>query len=161
MREKRMMRNWLGALGRVAVVLAAVLGLSACQFQAKKTSDQDLDLVDYDRLAQFLRDSDTRTVLIDPRPADRFAQGHIPGAINIPLPQIQAADPRLIEAQRIVVYGSDWRDMISPAAAKKLIALGYQNVFDYRGGLEMWRLEGGRIEVSQDAASPQTTQPSS
>src|SRR5260221_14425177 len=42
----------------------------------------------------------------------------------------------------IVVYGSSTKSLASRTAAEKLSAAGYQQVFDYQGGLEEWQKGG-------------------
>ncbi|MCC6581172.1 MAG: rhodanese-like domain-containing protein, partial [Phycisphaeraceae bacterium] len=84
--------------------------------------------------------------VVDVRSPQRYEAGHIPGAINIPLATIKPDDDRLKDADAIVVYAAGWAEYLSPAGAKKLLAIGYENVFDFRGGLELWQAYGGRVE---------------
>lgn len=147
------------------VSTAALLSLAACDRDIK-VSDSDIRQVQYKELVEMMQNKPRNktlfgignnaelTVVVDPRPERKFAEGHIPGAVNIPLPEIVAGHRAMAEAKNVVVYGSGWMDYTSPAAAKRLMALGYRNVFDYRGGLELWRAEGGRVESSAPAAEP-------
>lgn len=48
----------------------------------------------------------------------------------------------------IVVYCASARCWESYNAGLRAIALGYRNVYWYRGGLESWRAAGGRLETS-------------
>jgi len=121
------------------VLLAAVL--AGCSSK-RKTSDRDLAIVNRVQLQAMIREAEGKgtLVLIDVRSARPYAEGHIPGALNIPVIDIRQHDARLAEARTIVVYGSgDPNDLLSWAAAKKLIALGYRNVHDFRGGMEEWQ----------------------
>ena len=142
--------------------------LSACS-DTPKTSDQDIKQVDYPQLIAMLQNQkpeDTGffdflqqkkagpTVLLDPRIERRFNEGHLPGAVNIPLPKLVADDANLANAQNIVVYGTGWTDYLSPAAAKRLMAMGYKNVYDFRGGIELWKAQGGRVEVTTPTTVP-------
>src|SRR6266508_2953621 len=43
-------------------------------------------------------------VILDVRPAEEFVAGHIPGALSIPLDQLEAALARLPKRARIVAY---------------------------------------------------------
>jgi len=147
-------------------LIVAALSLAACDRNIK-VSDEDIRQLQYKELVT-MRENKPRntnmlnmfgsktelTVVVDPRPEHRYAAGHIPGAVNIPLPQIVAGHRALAEAKNIVVYGSGWLDYTSPAAAKRLMALGYRNVYDFRGGLELWKSEGGRVESLAPAAEP-------
>ena len=121
-----------------------------------RTSDTDLTVLGVDEYLELLAQHGDRTVIIDTRPPSLYAKGHLPGAINIPLPQIKAGDPRLIEAERYVVYGKGWDDVVSPAAAKKMLVLGYSNVYDFRAGFEVWKLQGREIVVPDDVTQHDT-----
>ena len=50
--------------------------------------------------------------------------------------------------------GGDCED--SQLLASKLLALGYRNVFDYRGGVGDWKRNGGRVEGDVRATQPAT-----
>lgn len=87
-----------------------------------------------------------KVVLLDVRAPRHYAQGRLPGAVNIFLPDLKAGDPRLADADAIVAYAQTWQDSLGPAAAKRLITLGYENVYLYRGGVELWIARGGQLE---------------
>jgi len=138
-----MLNNALSDLRRTAACLL-LLGvccsflLPACN-TAVKTSDEDLQILDYEGLQELFADARGPVLLIDVRKPEKFAEGHIPGAINIPVLELKPNDPKLGEAQQIVVYSDGWTplrtDRLSWAAAKKLLAMGYVGVNDFRGGL--------------------------
>lgn len=132
--------------GYTSVVFMSVLmmGLVGCNSEPK-TSDQDLTQLEYPKLLKMQANPKMHLVIIDVRSAERYAQGHIPNAINISIPDLRASDPRLADATDIVVYATGWTEYLSPAAAKKLLALGYKNVYDFRGGIEMWAAYGGKV----------------
>ncbi|MBE6887731.1 MAG: rhodanese-like domain-containing protein [Ruminococcaceae bacterium] len=80
------------------------------------------------------------TVFLDVRREDEFRQGHIKGAVNIPLNQLEQKAPLLLLdlSQEIIVYcrtGSR-----SYEASETLLSLGYKNVFDM-GGITGWCYE--------------------
>jgi rhodanese-related sulfurtransferase len=118
--------------------------LTGCQSDPK-TSDQDLTQLEYPAFLNLKADPKRRVVIVDVRIPERYAEGHIPGAINISIPDLRAGDERLAEATDIVVYATGWTEYLSPAAAKKLLALKYENVYDFRGGIEMWQAYGGKV----------------
>lgn len=135
------------------IVFPVVLALLATTLHgcagnsAAKTNDTHVKSVSYAQLVDMLNIGEKDpTVLVDVRPEQRYATGHIPGAINIPLPRIKSGDPRLAEAKNIVVYAGGWTDDLALAGAKRLLALGYKNVFEFRGGVELWQSEGRAIE---------------
>ena len=84
-------------------------------------------------------------IIVDVRRADEYAQGHIPGAINIANEEIIDDDPAELsdKDQLIYVYGRSGRR--SQEAAAKLAALGYSNVIEC-GGIMDWT---GEIEESK------------
>lgn len=126
----------------MVLLVTAVPLLAGCG--GRTTSDRDLVLVEYADLVKMQAEAE-QLAIVDVRPAERFAEGHIPGAVNIRLAEMQRDDPRLSEATPIVVYGRDWQDPRGPAGAKELIRLGYGQVYDFRGGLELWEARGGAV----------------
>jgi rhodanese-related sulfurtransferase len=132
----------------ISIFLSTTLLLAptACNLSEIKTSDADVHLIQTEELKGFLDGKKGDVVLLDVRPAAKFQKGRIPSAVNIPLPELAANDSRLAQAKHLVVYAAGWTDILSRAAAKRLLALGYKNVHDYRGGLEQWKLDAGSIE---------------
>jgi len=125
--------------------LSLTLGmLTGCQSEPK-TSDQDLSQLEYPEFLKMKADPKRTLVIVDVRSPERYADGHIPGAINISIPDLRPGDERLAQATDIVVYATGWTEYLSPAAAKKLLALKYENVYDFRGGIEMWQAYGGKV----------------
>ncbi|MDX1682432.1 MAG: rhodanese-like domain-containing protein [Phycisphaeraceae bacterium] len=129
-------------------LLLVALLLSGCE-TAPQVSDRNISTINYEELVRLIEKSKKpgELMLIDVRSVEDYRKGHIPGAINISLPLIRANDPRLAKAREIVVYAKDWRRPISAAAAKRMLALGYQNVHDFRAGLEAWREAGRKVEM--------------
>ena len=81
-------------------------------------------------------------IILDARRPDEYAEGHIPGAINVPNENIGTAEiPELPDkAQLILVYCRSGRR--SKEASEKLAQLGYTNVVEF-GGILDWK---GEIE---------------
>lgn len=126
--------------------------LSGCE--SRQTSDADLVILDYEKMVAVMNDPKVRAVVVDVRQPEEFNKGHIPGAVNIPVLDIYDGDPKLAEAQRIVVYSNGWSprndDLLSWAAAKKLLAVGYDYVDDFRGGLSLWAESGGKVIIPDE-----------
>ena len=80
--------------------------------------------------------------ILDVRRADEYAEGHIPGAINVANEDIGAEQPlELPDLNRIIfVYCRSGRR--SKEASAKLAALGYTNIYEF-GGILDW---DGEIE---------------
>lgn len=104
-------------------------------------------------------------VFVDARPSEAYETARIPGAVSLRLGDLpqptkrrnRASDPRLTRAGRILVYGDDPGDFAARAVAKRLIALGYDDVSWLEAGIEGWRSSGGRVvrgAPQGDDASP-------
>ena len=78
--------------------------------------------------------------LIDVRTPEEFAQGHIEGAINIPVDEFDpAALPDAVGAQRILYCRSDRR---SGVAAERLAEAGNTTAVHMEGGILAWEEAG-------------------
>jgi rhodanese-related sulfurtransferase len=72
-------------------------------------------------------------------PAEDFRKEHLPGAINIPLPQLtREAAAGLDRTRPIVVYCYDLQCDLSGRAAALLEAYGHTDVYDYAGSKVAW-----------------------
>ncbi len=88
-------------------------------------------------------DRNEEFVLVDVLSEESFQERHIPGAINIPLDEIEKMAPKLINKnEKVIVYCGSFECSSSTKAAEKLIELGYKKVYDFEGGLKDWQ-EGG------------------
>lgn len=85
-------------------------------------------------------DDKANMVLIDARPARVFAQGAIPGAINIPDTQFDKLTDKLPadKATPLVFYCGGLKCVLSDKSAAKARALGYSNVMTYPEGHPEW-----------------------
>jgi protein-disulfide isomerase/rhodanese-related sulfurtransferase/uncharacterized membrane protein len=101
--------------------------------------------------AQQLFQSNPKPVFIDVRPADEFAGDHLPGAINIPVGQMEARAASLPKDKMLVLYeggksGGSASDVcaVSRAGARILLAHGfnYAQVKVYQDGLAGWQKAG-------------------
>ena len=50
----------------------------------------------------------------------------------------------VVNAATIIVYDTDWNDVIGVSASKRLMELGHSNVYTLQGGIEAWVADGGR-----------------
>lgn len=79
-------------------------------------------------------------VLVEALGPKYYEDAHLPGAINIPHTEVDALAPRMLpdrEAE-VIVYCSNRACQNSPQAARRLVALGYENVYDYEEGKQDW-----------------------
>ena len=85
--------------------------------------------IDYQGLRRLL-DQDAQ--LVEVLPAEEFAEEHLPGAINIPLKQLDADSTAQLDKSRpVIVYCWDYLCDMSPRAAARLDSLGFEQVYDY------------------------------
>ena len=130
------------------MMLFAIATLVGCN--TSKTSDRDLALVSTDEAlgvvgtheATLGIGGDTVGVWVDPRSPEKFARGHIEGAINVPLRSVREDFHILDGYDILVVYGEDYDDDLAFAASKTLMELGFDDVRTLRGGLRAWESAG-------------------
>jgi rhodanese-related sulfurtransferase/DNA-binding transcriptional ArsR family regulator len=79
--------------------------------------------------------------VLDVRPPDEFALGHLPGAVNVPLRELEARLAELDRAQEIVAYCRGPYCVLSYEAVAALRARGFR-VRRLEDGLPEWRAAG-------------------
>jgi rhodanese-related sulfurtransferase/DNA-binding transcriptional ArsR family regulator len=85
--------------------------------------------------------------VLDVRPADEYALGHLPGAVNIPLRALEARLTELARDREIVAYCRGPYCVLSYEAVALLRERGYR-VRRLVDGLPEWRSAGLPVEVS-------------
>ena len=76
-------------------------------------------------------------VLLDVRTDKEYAQGHIPGAVHVPLSDIGNKVKKLKKDKELVVYCRNGNQSIW--AIKRLMGMGYRNLYNLRGGYNAWQ----------------------
>lgn len=79
--------------------------------------------------------------ILDVRPEDEFALGHLPGALNIPLRELEARLGEIDPKQEIVAYCRGPYCVLSYEAVARLRARGFK-VRRLEDGLPEWRAAG-------------------
>ena len=82
-----------------------------------------LEPVDRDALIERLRERDV--VLLDVRPAQEFAEGHLPGALSVPLSLLESRLGELPRDRTIVAYCRGPFCTLSAEAVRRLRELGF------------------------------------
>ena len=80
-----------------------------------------------------------KAMVVDVCSADEFAAGHVMGAKNVPLGELETKLPALVKNKAtpvILVCASGMRSRRAVAIAKKL---GYENSHSLTGGMGAWR----------------------
>jgi len=126
----------LHALSRVGEQNSAEIArVMTTYFRAR----DELEPVSRDELVDRLR-SGTATVL-DVRPEDEFRQGHLPGALNIPLAQLERQLAELPADREIVAYCRGPWCVLSFEAVAALRQRGYQ-ARRLEDGFPEWKVAG-------------------
>lgn len=126
-----------------------VSALSGC---AVGLSDNDIVMASADDVKSLVDDAarpgrSWRLVLVDPRSAEVFAQGHLPKALNVEPIQHGNKPPKPIrDASNVIVYGRDPGDALARGMTKRLMESGVTGVRLYAGGLREWAMRGFPIE---------------
>jgi rhodanese-related sulfurtransferase/DNA-binding transcriptional ArsR family regulator len=88
-------------------------------------------------------------VVLDVRPRDEFAAGHIPGALSVPLEELDGALARLPKRAEIVAYCRGPYCVLAPQAVERLRTKGYK-ARRLADGMPEWRLAGLPIAVGEE-----------
>jgi len=85
--------------------------------------------------------------LIDVLSEKDYKSGHIPGAINLPVDNLETlAQEHLEKADTIVVYCGGYSCQASTRATKKLLEMGYEKTLDFKAGKRGWVHAGLELE---------------
>ncbi len=76
-------------------------------------------------------------MLLDVRTDKEYEQGHIPGAVHVPLSDIGDKVKKLKKDKDLVVYCQSGNRSIW--AIKRLMGMGYRNLFNLKGGYSAWK----------------------
>lgn len=87
------------------------------------------------RLAEAANPSDV--TILDVRQPAEYVSGHIPGAVFIPIGELQARLDELNPDRKVVTYCRSGNR--SRSAAEILLSSGFKNVFNMEGGILAWR----------------------
>lgn len=88
-----------------------------------------------------------QVLVIDVRPTEEFAAGHIPGALSIPLGELTARLPDLPREGEIVAYCRGPYCVLAPQAIEILRGAGFR-ARRLEDGLPEWRLAGLPVEIA-------------
>lgn len=130
---------------RIISCIALCLGMTMLTVGCNETEDSEM-VNGYKQIsmseAVTLMEEEEGYLILDVRTPEEFAEGHIPGAINVANETIGTEDiPKLPDKdQLILVYCRSGNR--SKQASEKLAALGYTNVVEF-GGMKDWT---GEIE---------------
>ncbi len=85
------------------------------------------------------RDLDQKkgVMLIDTRTTKEYLAGHIPGAVHVPLTDIGTKAKKIKKDKEVVVYCQSGNRSIW--AIKRLMGMGFTNLWNLKGGYRAWK----------------------
>lgn len=126
------------ATARRALALAVALALSAASGAARAGHDSVPDVValrsDY---LKRLIDAREAVVLVDMRKPSEYRAGHLPGAISVPITELDRRFKEIPRAPRVVLYCGCPREDIATAFVF-LSSQGYVNHAVLEDGFDGW-----------------------
>lgn len=85
-------------------------------------------------------------VILDVRPHEEFLAGHIPGALSVPLEELDAALARIPKRKQVVAYCRGPYCVLAPQAVERLRSKGFK-ARRLDDGMPEWRLAGFPVAV--------------
>ena len=115
---------------RLLPFILSLLLLSSCRTSG--SSSLGYRQISMNEAVKMMKD-EKNYIILDARRPDEYAEGHIPGAINVPNEEIGTEEiPELPDkSQLILVYCRSGRR--SKEASEKLVKLGYTNIVEFGG----------------------------
>ncbi|MDE2050690.1 MAG: rhodanese-like domain-containing protein [Gammaproteobacteria bacterium] len=132
--------HWLVAATLAVLVVAIIVEIRARAETFAAVSPQDA-----------IRLMNRGAVVIDLRPAEQYAAGHLSGARRMDDEQILKAGDTMKKYRQkpLIVY--DESGSLGTSAARKLKAQGFEQAFNLRGGLTAWRADNLPLEKGAKA----------
>ncbi len=142
-RRKEGRRVFYGIVPEIADFLARMEDLAATSDEAFRALVVEVfgnphPLTDREGLALLKLMQSGDVTLVDVRPPDEYAQGHIRDAINIPVEELQAPREAIAEDAAIVVYGRGRYCELAELATRRFAEAGY-SVRNLHESIRGWR----------------------
>jgi rhodanese-related sulfurtransferase len=107
---------------------------------------EEMEPVNRDSLMQRVREG--VVIVLDVRPAEEFMAGHIPGAVSIPLGELEQKLSELPKDQEIVAYCRGPYCVLAVRAVEILREKGFR-AFRMEDGVQDWRARGFSVAVGK------------
>jgi len=124
----------------VIVGLVAVSAVSYAYFQlfyvGRQLTYKNISVME----AKAMIESDSSLEILDVRTVQEFAQGHLKGAINVPLSDLPSRTGELEKNRLILVYCQSGNR--SAQASSILVKAGFTDVYNMEGGIMAWTNSG-------------------
>lgn len=89
-------------------------------------------------------DNDYPVFILDTRSNSQYALGHIPGAVNIPLTELEKRKSEISISKEVLVYGANSDEDFK--AGVKLNDLGFLATYTMQGGFNAWKEKKFELE---------------
>lgn len=122
----------------VLLVIAFAFVLSGCSKTDNLEGEETPVVVNITaEIGKTMMEDNTAIVLVDVRTQEEFIEKHIPGALLVPVDELESLAPEMMpdKGTTYIVYCRSGNR--SASAAQMLIALGYQKIYDM-GGIIDW-----------------------
>lgn len=122
------MKKWYCVMPALFILVTVMLLLGSCSASYEQISQEE---------AMQMMQEQSDFIILDVRRPDEFAEGHIPGAVNVPNETIEDEMPAGLpdKDQVILVYCRSGNR--SKEASQKLADMGYTGVYEF-GGIKTW-----------------------
>lgn len=111
------------------------------------------DLEPVDQPALMARVARGDVTVVDVRPAEEYATGHIAGAISMPLAELELRLTTLPKRREVVAYCRGPYCVLAIEAVNRLRARGYR-AYRMEAGVQDWRAAGRRIAAGNHGSTP-------
>lgn len=119
-------------------------------------SDKDIASIDLSAVRRMVQSEKPGSYkLVDARKSAEYRQGHLPGAISLPitaLPENAKLDPAIADSGSVVVYGANPGSGLARGVAKRIYLAGQKKVRLFEGGFDAWVAAGLPVEKPKDGS---------
>jgi phage shock protein E len=121
-----------------------VVALLACAAVAGEPPAAPAATMTQEQLVEHLSKHPQHLFVLDVRTPQEYAEGHVPGAVNVPHDQLASRLDEVPKDRDVVVYCRSGRR--SDLAADVLAEHGYQRVFRLEGDMQKWLAAGRPVD---------------
>ncbi|MBP7777320.1 MAG: hypothetical protein KA371_09350 [Acidobacteria bacterium] len=133
-------------------LLAVVAAFAASVVPMLAEQQEDLSKVPRITLAEYRPLQAKNAVLtIDVRDPHGFDAGHVPGALNVSVVDVEIMANRVLKEKRpVVAYCACPDDHSALYVAAKLMRVGVNDIRVLTGGWNAWKAAGGKVEMTPE-----------
>jgi len=107
------------------------------------TDQSKISYINSEELKKIIDEKKTSIYIMDVREKNLFLSGHLKGAENIDLKDLEKSRHSIPLGKRIIVY--DDSGILAFQAGVRLFDMGFLNVFTFSEGLNVWKQKGFEI----------------